>query len=137
MKYLLYLALAIFTFAIGVGISPIRFYFESVACGPRTYSRSFRSSYFMQTSDSHTSYDSEQEATDAFNKKLSNALRVYDTSPKVNKEGVLIKQRALALFYHQGNDEYYIVSFWTERKTFRRISSRSYAHVKDYETHNF
>ena len=137
MKYLLYLALAIFTFAIGVGISPIRFYFESVACGPRNYSRSFRSSYFMQTSDSHTSYDSEQEATDAFNKKLSNALRVYDTSPKVNKKGVLIKQRALALFYHQGNDEYYIVSFWTEGKTFRRISSRSYAHVKDYEKHNF
>lgn len=137
MKYLRYLALAIFTFAIGVGISPIRFYFESVACGPRASSTSFRSSYFMQTSDSYISYDSEQEASDAFNKKLNSALRVYDTSPKVNKKGVLIKQRALALYYHRVNDEYYIVSFWRDGKTFRRISSRSYAHVKDYEKHNF
>ena len=34
MKYLRYLAIAIFTFVIGVAISPIRFYAEMIACGP-------------------------------------------------------------------------------------------------------
>lgn len=137
MKYLRYPAFAVFTFVIGVAISPIRFYPEMIACGMRGSSTSYRSSYFMQTSDSYYEYDCEQHASDAFHEKLNAAMTVYDSSPKVNKEGVLIEQRAVALFYREGNDEYYVVLFWRDGKTLRSISSRSYTHVKDFEKKNF
>jgi len=137
MRYVRYLAIAIFTFVAGVGISPIRFYTESIACGPRATSSSFRSSYFIQTSSSSVSYVSEAEASEAFHKKLSEALTVYDVSPKVNRDGVLIEQRALALFYHQGNDEYYVVLFWRDGRMLNRISSRSYMHVMEFARQTF
>jgi len=137
MRYIRYLAIAIFTFIVGVGMSPIRFYEESTACGPRATSSSFRSSYFIQTTNSTVSFASEAEASDAFNQKLSQALTVYDLSPKVNRDGVLIEQRALALFYHRGNDEHYVVLFWRDGRMLRRISSRSYMHVKEFEKHVF
>ena len=137
MKYLRRLAFAIFTFVIGVAISPIHFRVESTGCGRRNSSTSYRSSYFMQTAKSYVNYDSETEASDAFNAKLSKAITVYDTSPKVNKEGMLIEQRAVGLFYHEGNDEYYVVSFWREGQMLHSISSRSYTHVKEFEKHYF
>lgn len=137
MKHLRGLTIAVFTFVIGVAISPIRFYSESIDCGRRSTATSYRSSYFMQTSDSYVTYDSEAAASDAFKEKLSEAVAVYDVSPKGNKEDVLIEQRAVALFYHQGNDEYYIVSFWRDGRTLRNISSRSYTHVKDFEKRSF
>ena len=95
MKYLVYVAIAVFTFAVGVGISPIRFYGESTARGPRSSSIAYRSSYFMQTSFSYINYETEQEAKDAFNERLKKAVKVIDLSPKVNKRGVLIEQRAV------------------------------------------
>ncbi len=137
MKYLRYLAIAIFTFVIGVAISPIHFYVELIACGPNNTSTSYRSSYFMQTTSSSVLHDSEAAASDAFNKRLSKALKVFEVKPKVNREGVLIEQRAIALFYHQGNDEYYVVVFWREGRTLHRISSRSYTHVMHFEKRNF
>jgi hypothetical protein len=137
MKYLRYLALAVFTFVIGVAISPIRFYPEIFAYGLRGSSTSYRSSYFMQTSDSYVRYDCEQHASDAFAEQLSGAMTVYDSSPKINKQGVLIEQRTIALFHHAGADEYYVVLFWRDGKTLRSISSRSYTHVKDFEKQNF
>lgn len=137
MKYLRYLALAIFTFAIGVAISPIRFYPEMISCGFGNTSTSYRSSYLMQTSKSSVGYESEQSASDAFNAELSQALTVYDVSPKVTKEGVLIEQRAVYLLYHQGNDEYYVEIMWREGKTLHFIHSRSYTHVKEFEKQYF
>ena len=137
MKYLRYLALAILTFVIGVAISPIRFSAEAIGCGPHNSFTSYRSSYFIQTSTSYVSYDSEAEASDAFNKQLSDAVTVYDRSPKVNREGVLIEQRAVGLFYSRGNNEYYVISFWRDGRTLNGIGSRSYMHVKEFEKQNF
>src|SRR5688572_32859710 len=94
MKYLRYLTLAVFTFVAGVAISPIRFYPEIIACGLRGSSTSYRSSYFMQTSDSYFAYDCEQHASDAFDEQLSGAMTIYDSSPRVNKQGVLKIGRA-------------------------------------------
>lgn len=137
MKHLRYLAIAIFTFVIGVGISPIRFYPEMIGCGRNNSSTSYRSSYFMQTSVGHVGYDSEAEASDAFNERLKEAINVYDTSPKVNNEGVLITQRAVALFYSQGSGEYHVEAFWRDGLLLRSIRSRSYTHVKHSEKYNF
>lgn len=137
MKYLVYVAIAIFTFAVGVGISPIRFYGESTACGPRSSSIAYRSSYFMQTSFSYIEYESEQEAKDAFHERLKKAVKVIDLSPKVNKRGVLIEQRAVGIFYNEGTEKYYVQAFWRDEKTLYFISSRSYTHVKEFERQQF
>ena len=137
MKYVRRLVLAIVTFVIGVAISPIRFDVESIGCGPHSSFTSFRSSYFMQTSTGYISYDSEQEATDAFNKELNEALEVIELKPKVNKEGILIQQRALGKFYNKGTDEFYVMLFWREERSVCMISSRSRVHVKDFERQNF
>ena len=139
MRYLRlrYLAIAIFTFVVSVGISPIRFYPEAIACGPRGSSTSYRSSYFMQTSKGSIRYDNEAEASNAFNEELTQAVTVYDRSPKVNKEGVLIEQRAVYLLYHPVNDEYYVGIIWREGKILYSIHSRSYTHVKEFEKYNF
>ena len=132
-----FLALAIFTFAIGVFISPIRFYPESIACGWNSSSTRFRSSYFIHLTAGSVGYDSEQKASEAFDKELNDALEVYDRSPKVNKKGVLIEQRAVGLFYHQGTGEYYVRAFWRDGQHLRRITSRSHMLVKDYEKRYF
>lgn len=137
MKYLVYIAIAIVTFAIGLGIAPIRFYAESIACGPRNSSTAYRSSYFMRTSFSYVDYESEEEATNAFNERLKQAIKVIDLSPKVNKRGVLIEQRAVGVFYNEGTEKYYVQAFWREKTTLYFISSRSYTHVKEFERQNF
>jgi hypothetical protein len=137
MKYVCYFALAIFTFAVGVGISPIRFYPESIACGLHSSGTSYRSSYFMQTSKSYITYNTEDEARAAFNEELSQALTVYDVSRKVNNEGVLVDQRAVYLTYHPVNDEYYVEILWREGRTLHCIHSRSYTHVMEFEKQNF
>ena len=137
MKYVCFVALAIFTFAVGVGISPIRFYAEAIACGPHNSSTSYRSSYFMQTSKSYVTHDTEDEARDAFNERLSRALIVYDRSPKVNSEGVLTDQRAVYQIYHPVNDEYYVQILWRVGRTLHCIHSRSYTHVMEFEKRNF
>ena len=137
MKYVRLLAFAIFTFVIGVAISPIHFYVESIDCGTRSSSTSFRSSYFMQTSTSYVDFDSEQEASDAFDEGLKKAVEVIELKPKVNKQGVLIEQRAIGRFYNKGTDEFYVVLFWREGRSIRRIDSRSYIHVKEFEKQYF
>ena len=136
MKYLLRLAVAILAFAIGVAISPTHFYWESVACGPRGSTTSYRSSYFIRTSRSYIYYESEAEASEAFKKKLGEAITIYDVSPKVS-HGVLIEQHAVGLFYDQGNDDFYVVSFWRDGQWVHGVSSRSYNHVKDLENQVF
>ncbi len=137
MKHCRYVPLAIFTFAIGVAISPIRFYHEMIACGFRNSSTSYRSSYFIQTSKSYITYDTEAEARNAFNHELSQALTIYDRSPKVNKKGVLIEQRAVYLTYHPVNDEYYVEIMWLNGPTLNVIHSRSYTHVMEFERQYF
>jgi len=137
MKYVRRLAFAIFTFVIGVAVSPIHFYVESIDCGTRSSSTSFRSSYFMQTSTSYVDFDSEQEASDAFDEGLKKAVEVIELKPKVNKQGVLIEQRAIGRFYNKGTDEFYVELFWREGRSIRRIDSRSYIHVKEFEKQYF
>jgi len=137
MKCVRYSAIAILTFAIGVFISPIRFYPESIACGFHNSTRSFRSSYFIQTSASYITYDTEEEASKTYDKELSRAITVYDVSPKVNSEGVLIEHRAVYLIYHPGNDEYYVEIMWRDGRTLHFIHSRSFAHVMEFEKQFF
>jgi hypothetical protein len=137
MKYIRYVTVAIFTFAVGVGISPIRFYSEMIACGPNNSTTTYRSSYFIQTWAGYAGYDSEAAASDAFNERLSKAILVYDRTPKTNNKGMLIEQRAVAQFYSPNTGEYYVEVFWRDRDVVHRIHSRSYMHVIDFEKHDY
>ncbi len=137
MRYLRYVAIAVLTFVFGVAVSPIRFYFESVACGSRNSTSTYRSSYFVQTSFGYVAYDSEEMANGAFDLRLSKAIKVVNRTPKVNKQGVVIERRALALFFDAANKEYYAASFWTEGRTLRSIHSSSFFHVMEFEKQNF
>jgi len=137
MKYVRRLAFTIVTFVIGVAISPIHFYVESIGCGPRSSFTSYRSSYFMQTSTGYVDYDYEWEASDAFNEGLNEAVQVIELKPRVNKGGVLIEQRAIGKFYNEGTGEFYVVLFWREGRSVRKIISRSYIHVREFEKQNF
>ena len=136
MKYLSYVALAIFTFAIGVGISPIRFYAESIACGPHSSGTSYRSSYFVQTSSSYVTYATEAEARAVFTDELNHALKVYEVSGMVNNDGVVI-ERAVYQIYHPVNDEYYVEILRRDGRTLHCIHSRSYTHVMEFEKQHF
>ena len=136
MKNCRYVALAVFTFAIGVAMSPIRFYPESIACGLGS-TTGYRSSLLIQTSRSHLPYKSEAEARRAFDDELSQALTIYDRSPKMNKQGVLIEQRAVYLTYDPVNDEYCWEIMWLDGTTLNGIHSRSYTHVMEFERQYF
>lgn len=136
MKYLCYMAISIFTFAVGVGISPIRFYRESIACG-RGSSVAYRSSYFVQTSFGNLDYDSKAEASEAFHERLMKAIHVADIAPKVNKDGVLIEQRMIALFFDHSTNEYYAAVVWVDGRFMYSIHSTSFKHVMEYEKQNF
>jgi hypothetical protein len=137
MKYLRYLAITIFTFVVGVGISPIRFYAFMTACGPQNSSTTYRSSYFVQTSFGYVEYASEGIASAVFNQRLKEAIHVVDVKPKINREGMLIEQRAVALFFDHRNREYYAASFWRDGAILHSIHSRSFVHVLDFEKQNF
>jgi hypothetical protein len=137
MRYVRYVAIAVFTFVIGMAISPIRFYGESIACGPHNSTTVFRSSYFIQTSFSHVAHPSDLEASEAFNQQLKEAVRIIEVSPKVNKDGVLIEQRAVAVFYNAGTGEYYASVFWRDGRMVHGVFSRSLTHVLDFEKQNF
>ena len=61
------------------------------------------------------------------------AITIYDISPQVSDEGTVIEQHAIGLFYNQGTDDFYVISFWKEGQGLHSISSRSYTHVKELE----
>jgi hypothetical protein len=137
MRYVRYLAIAIFTFAVGVGISPIRFYPRSIACGRNNSTTTYRSSYFVQTSFGSVGYETEEDASRAFVGRLNGAIYIVDVKPGVDKNGVLIKQHAIALLYDSNNREYYAASFWRDGRILYSIHSSSFIHVIDLEKHYF
>ena len=133
MRYVRYIAIAVFTFVIGVAISPIRFYEELIACGPHNSTTVYRSSYFIQTSESYVDYPSEAKASKAFGEALKDAVKIIEMSPRVNKNGVFIEQRAVALFYNSTMEEYYVRLVWRDGATLHAVRSSSLQHVLDFE----
>ena len=125
--------LALVTFVLGVAISPIHFYIEMIACGLGNSSTSYRSSYFIQVTTSDMKYESTKEAHEAFNEQLRDAIRVVEITPKLNKHGVLVGQRAVAIFFLPHLNEYRAKVIWTEGRILCRISSTSFMHVMEFE----
>ena len=124
---------ALVTFVLGVAISPIHFHMEMIACGLRNSSTSYRSSYFVQVTTSNVTYESTAEANEAFNRELREAIRIVEITPKINTNGVLVGQRAVAIFYRPELNEYRAKVIWTEGRILFDISSTSFLHVMEFE----
>lgn len=124
--------IAIVTFTFGVAISPIHFYVESIACGLGS-TTTYRSSYFIQVSFSHSNRLTTEKANEVFNHELHKALKVIEVTPKLNSQGVPVGQRAVALFFSPELNEYHAHVFWTDGAMFHSISSTSLLHVMQFE----
>src|SRR5688500_16134698 len=141
MRYLRYLAIALFTFGLGVGISPIRFYSEAAACGRMIdggggFSVSlYRSNYFVKVIFAHEGYGSADKANDAFNRHLNDAVKIIEVTPKTSKQGVTIGRRAVAVFFEPAINQYYATVFWTEGRLLHSVTSSSFIHVIEFEKH--
>lgn len=136
MKRLCGPVLALFTFILGVAISPIRFYGEMSRWGPKSSIKLYRSSYFVRVASSHVTYDSTAEASDSFNQELREAVRVVEITQKVNKHGVIVGQRAVTVVFLPEFNQYQTRVFWTEGRILFGICSSSFLHVMEFEKRN-
>lgn len=129
---------ALLTFIVGVVISPIRFKTEAmghgvVADGGGIYSCiRFRSSYFMSLWFSREGYPSPQKAGEVFERKLANAVRVIERTPKLNERRDRVGERAVVIFVGDSGARY-AGAFWTEGRVLYEIYSPSLTHVLDFE----
>jgi hypothetical protein len=133
MKYIRRFGVAIVTFVIGVAISPIHFFGESIACGLHSSSTSYRSSYFIQVSNGYREFDSAEEAEEAFNQRLSRAAQVVEVGPKVDKDGTVTGRRAVTMYYFPQESRYFTKIFWTHGRYLYSISSGSALHASEFE----
>jgi len=139
MKLVLRFSLALLTFVLGVAISPIRFYVEGWGCGKVADGgggygiTSYSSSYFVKLWSASGAYVSPEKADAVFNERLSQAVTVIETGPKVNKNGAVIGRRAMAIFYSPQLRQNYTEIFWTDGRILHYIGSTSTMHVKDFE----
>jgi hypothetical protein len=142
MRFLRGPMVSLLVFIIGVAISPIRFYAEGtgvgrVIDGGGGFSiTSYRSTYFVRLSFVHSGYLSTEKANQVFAELLGEAFRVVEHMPKFNKNGALVGQRAVAVFFDTETNQYIAVVFWTDGRFLHSIHSSSYLHVIEFEKRN-
>jgi hypothetical protein len=139
MKFLRRLGFALLTFVLGVAMSPIRFYVEGMGCGKMADGgggfgiTSYSSSYFVKLWSAQSAYASPEKADEAFNRQLSQAVNVVELGPKVNRDGVVVGRRAMAIFYSPQLSRNYTQILWTNGRFLHYIGSTSTMHVKEFE----
>lgn len=124
--------LAVLTFIVGVVISPIRFEETGIFCGRHSGGKSYRSSYFVGLWSDATAYPSAQTADEAFQRNVNNAIEVIERTPKFDKEGRKVGERAVLIFLNENGRQVAIVS-WTETRFLHSIGSTSLMHVLEFE----
>jgi len=131
-KRIRYLLFAILTFVLGVVISPIRFWNNSIACGFGHSSARFTSTYFVTLMSHEDDYDSAEAADEAFQDRLNKSVRVINQGEKFDNKGRKIGRRALIVFNDEDNKQYFGV-LWTEGAVLRCEFSTSLRHVLAFE----
>jgi len=141
MKHVRRLCVALLTFLLGVGFSPIHFYVEGMGCGkvidgggPFSIT-SFSSSYFVDLIRAGEVYVSPEKANEVFDQHLSEAVEVFEVGPKNNKDGAVVGRRAVALFFSPEISCYYTEILWTDGRILHYILSTSALHAKEFEKH--
>lgn len=142
MKYLRWSPLALFTFVLGVAISPIHFYVDGIGCGRVIDGgggfsvTSYTSSYFVKLSFAHSGYASPGKVNDVFNHRLDEAVKVIEVTPKVSRKGTIIGRRAVAIFFEPEVNRYYAAVFWSDGRILHSIYSSSMLHTLEFEKHD-
>ena len=141
MRYVRRLGIALLTFVLGVAMSPIRFYVDGMGWGKVIDGggafaiTSYRSSYFVKLVSAHETYASPDNANEVFGQQLREATKIIEVGPKVNREGVVVGRRAMALFYSPELSCHYTQILWTDGRILHYIFSTSALHVKEFEKH--
>ena len=137
-KLLQHIPFALMTFIMGVVISPIRFKETGIGCGRMPGGggfsvTSYSSSYFVRLWSSSAGYSSAEKANEAFQTQAKDAIEVIEQTPKFDKAGQRVGERALAIFSNQEGDERIVCVFWTDKRLVCSICSPSLMHVLDFE----
>jgi len=133
MKHIRRFGVALVTFVVGVAVSPIHFYGESIACGWNSSGATYRSTYFIQVSNGYQGFDSAEAAEKAFDQRLSQAAEVIEVGPQVDRDGTVIGRRATILYCFPEESRYFTRIFWTHGRYLYSISSASAVHVREFE----
>jgi hypothetical protein len=141
MKCIRWFSVALLTFVLGVVMSPVRFYVEGMGCGKLIDGgggfgiTSYSSSYFVKLWFVQSAYASSEKADAVFDQHVSQALNVIELGPKMNREGVVVGRRAMAIFYSPQLSRNYTEIIWTDGRFLHYIGSTSTMHVKEFEKH--
>jgi hypothetical protein len=141
MKCIRWFSVALLTFVLGFAMSPIRFYVEGMGCGKLIDGgggfgiTSYSSSYFVKLWFVQSAYASPEKADAVFDQHVSQALNVIELGPKMNREGVVVGRRAMAIFYSPQLSRNYTEIIWTNGRFLHYIGSTSTMHVKEFEKH--
>jgi len=139
MKHVRRLSIALLTFIVGVAVAPIQFYGEAsgrgkLIDGSGDYGISvYTSSYFIKLLFAHESYVSPEKADQVFNQRLSEAVKVVEVGPKINRQGAVVGRRAVALFFSPEVSHNYTEIFWTDGHGLNYILSTSALHAEEFE----
>lgn len=139
MKHLRRLLVALVAFALSVAITPIRFEVEGWACGRMIdsgggfSSTAHSSSYSVRLSFAHFNFISKEKANEAFDKHIREAVRVIETTPKLNEQGVLVGRRAVTISFDPELKQHFASVSWTDGRSIYSINSPSLLHVIEFE----
>lgn len=129
----------LFTFALGVLISPIGFSLEGMGHGKVIdggggfFCHRYTSTYFINLWFSGAGYRSPEKANEVFANRAGSAVKVIERGPRYNQHGKVVGQRAVAILLDTENNEQYSSVFWTDGKILFSIGSRSMTHVLQFE----
>lgn len=139
MKHLRRLLAALFAFVAGVALTPIQFHVEGRGCGRMLDGeggfsvRSFTSSYSVRLSFGHIGFKSREKADEAFDRHLREAVRVIETTPKLNEQGDVVGRRAVVITFNPDVKQSFASLVWTDGMSVHAIDSPSLIHVIEFE----
>jgi hypothetical protein len=139
MKHLRGSVVALLAFVVGVAVTPIRFQAEGTGCGRDIdggggfSATAYTSSYSVRLSFAHHSYSSKEKANEVFDHYVSEAVRVVETTPNLNKRGVPVGRRAVTISHNPETNQTYAAVFWTDGRALHFIGSPSLLHVIEFE----
>lgn len=138
-RTLLGFCVSLVTLAVGVLISPVRFSEDLVACGyvpdgggSASVTR-FTSTYFEKLWFSHETYPGAEKSREVFGERLAGAVRVLERTPKYDRGGRTVGERAVAVFPGKESGGQYFGALWTDGNTLHSIHSTSLSHVLQFE----
>jgi hypothetical protein len=93
----------------------------------------FTSSQGIKLRASRSGYPSPEKANEVFGNTLNGAARLIERTPKFNRQGLRVGERAVAILVDHETCEEYAAIFWTDDRTLFFIDSSSLTDVLQFE----